>query len=556
MGPIRRWGPDESRRGLLLTYLAVQLGLVVAGAVIPGAVGEVLDLVVAALGAIVLTAGVSHWRPRHWRSWWPLVAAVWVTLAGAMLIATQFGLRDHLDLTAKGELSPVLLTAGLSRLLLAYGVLRLAHVGGRGGSVDAVDASLATLGVFLLGWAFALDPVWASRSALVAALSFLAGSVLVIAGTFKLLLTVGVRRPAAALVVVGAFALALSGLAIVAVSAAGTLNSGVLNDVLWPLFPAAFGAIGLLADPAVRPARAPRTAGDLTRSRVLFFAVLALIPPVAMTVEFIRHDGGPRAPVLSFIVPAVASVGFLLLLVWRIGLIARVAHDRADLLRARTGELTEAIHAQQVLEERLRHRATHDSLTGLLNRSGLTEAYDQLVHHAHGPWAILLVDLDGFKEVNDTMGHLAGDACLIKVAQRLQRITPPAACLVRLGGDEFAILMPDARTARSLAGAVLRAVAEPPVDGAKPELSASIGLAIVTSTQGHPTLSGVIRDADQALYAAKAAGKNRFRIRRATSRPDGAGTRPAGTAEPISPVIGSTPSPRPEPTRNRRAPAV
>ncbi|MGC1210097.1 MAG: GGDEF domain-containing protein, partial [Micromonospora sp.] len=144
------------------------------------------------------------------------------------------------------------------------------------------------------------------------------------------------------------------------------------------------------------------------------------------------------------------------------------------------------------------HRATlRDPLTGLANRAGLADAWAQLV--ALRPW-VVVVDLDGFKPVNDTHGHAAGDLVLTAVAERLRRVHGVAA---RLGGDEFAALLLDpnpAAAARQLAAAIAAPVRLP--CGVAVSVTASIGLAPASPTG----LAAALADADAAMYRAKTTG--------------------------------------------------
>ncbi len=168
--------------------------------------------------------------------------------------------------------------------------------------------------------------------------------------------------------------------------------------------------------------------------------------------------------------------------------------------------------------ERLRQQAETDPLTGLANRAVFQAGYREVVSDSlnHGfASALVLIDLDGFKELNDTFGHLAGDACLCEVAQRLQRAFYNAGLVGRLGGDEFAIILRaptnPARIARVLQQTV--AMLSRPLfwNGLRIEVSVSIGAALVSRPHRRRIVE-LFAEADKALYDAKAAGRNRVHL--------------------------------------------
>jgi diguanylate cyclase (GGDEF)-like protein len=161
----------------------------------------------------------------------------------------------------------------------------------------------------------------------------------------------------------------------------------------------------------------------------------------------------------------------------------------------------------------LRHAATHDPLTGLDNRASFLEALEKAgaEHAADQTMTLLYLDLDGFKPVNDALGHAAGDSALVEVAYRLMARRPPGARLARLGGDEFAIMLPDASGAEAAALAD-RLVTDlsVPIDMASGavQIGVSIGIA-----QGAPAeLTRLLEHADGAMYDAKAAGRGTWRM--------------------------------------------
>ena len=158
------------------------------------------------------------------------------------------------------------------------------------------------------------------------------------------------------------------------------------------------------------------------------------------------------------------------------------------------------------LEEQLRHLADHDALTGLLNRRGIDRALTQHVARGrrYGPeGALLVLDLDGFKSVNDTLGHAAGDELISTCATALRNRLRETDILARLGGDEFAILLPAEGEAEAIvvAQAVVSIIRE--VTG----VTASVG---VTPFGDEPSTTSAMDRADMAMYAAKQAGRDRY----------------------------------------------
>lgn len=170
--------------------------------------------------------------------------------------------------------------------------------------------------------------------------------------------------------------------------------------------------------------------------------------------------------------------------------------------------------AARTRERELAYRATHDSLTGLVNRDGLGTAIDALLAEAgEARLALLFIDLDHFKDVNDSQGHEAGDELLRGCAARLRAVAPPGATVARLGGDEFVLLLPDAdvETAEAVAAAALHDLARPlRIGDTACSMAASAGVALCPE-HGH-TRQELLRCADIALYTAKASGRGQHAV--------------------------------------------
>ena len=162
---------------------------------------------------------------------------------------------------------------------------------------------------------------------------------------------------------------------------------------------------------------------------------------------------------------------------------------------------TRDVHDEHELQNQLVHEAYHDGLTQLASRALFRERVAEVV--AEPGVTILFIDLDGFKEVNDSLGHAAGDQLLVQVAARVSAVVPGDDMVARFGGDEFAVLV-TAGDAEALAVRIVAAVGESfRIDGRELHVGASIGLAVARDADG---MEALLRNADLAMYKAKAAG--------------------------------------------------
>ncbi len=168
-------------------------------------------------------------------------------------------------------------------------------------------------------------------------------------------------------------------------------------------------------------------------------------------------------------------------------------------------------------EAQLLHRALHDPLTGLPNRALFLDRLTHAVAHRADPHtytAVMLIDLDRFKVINDALGHESGDEVLVAVADRLRSCSRAATTIARFGGDEFTVLceqLDSPREAITIARRLLDCVARPiPLGSGEVSMSMSIGITIVNTEVDHP--GSLLRDADAAMYRAKEQGRNRIEI--------------------------------------------
>jgi diguanylate cyclase (GGDEF)-like protein/PAS domain S-box-containing protein len=196
-----------------------------------------------------------------------------------------------------------------------------------------------------------------------------------------------------------------------------------------------------------------------------------------------------------------------------LGLAAELSDEEMSFARAVGNTLGTAL-ARRRSEERMRHEAVHDPLTGLANRTLLRDRLEVALarsqreeEHATG---VLFVDLDNFKQVNDAYGHAAGDVVLVELGRRLRAAVRPADTVARLGGDEFVVVCEevDAATAMALGERLRAAIADPLiVRDVEHRLTASIGVAL-----GRTDPDALIGDADAAVYQAKARGRGRVEL--------------------------------------------
>jgi diguanylate cyclase (GGDEF)-like protein len=210
-------------------------------------------------------------------------------------------------------------------------------------------------------------------------------------------------------------------------------------------------------------------------------------------------------------VPLRGGAGILGVLVVtdRLGDVRSYSEDDVRLLETVAGHASVALQNGSLMDQ-LRHDATHDALTGLPNRAALQRqlaaALDEVAAGRSAGTAVMILDLDGFKDVNDTLGHQQGDQLLVEVGARLRSVVGAAGVVARLGGDEFAVLLPGTRDqdrAVRVGRRLLRALEQPvALDGLEIEVGGSLGLAMAPEHASEA--AGLLKRADMAMYDAKA----------------------------------------------------
>ncbi len=186
--------------------------------------------------------------------------------------------------------------------------------------------------------------------------------------------------------------------------------------------------------------------------------------------------------------------------------------------KRREDELESVREQLQLANMKLEHDTLHDMLTGLPNRKLFAEhvwtAISRLERHPGQRYAVLFLDFDDFKRVNDTFGHGVGDELLVAIAERLKHVVRPSDIVARLAGDEFTVLLSDVQSERDAAQAaerIAQAFAEP-LELSDETLRVTVSIGIVVSEPRYRQPEAILRDADAAMYRAKAAGKARYAV--------------------------------------------
>jgi diguanylate cyclase (GGDEF)-like protein len=192
--------------------------------------------------------------------------------------------------------------------------------------------------------------------------------------------------------------------------------------------------------------------------------------------------------------------------------------DRAGKIVGTFG-ISRDITARKQAEEQLARRAFYDPLTELPNRALFLDRLQHMFHRARRAlgnplFAVLYLDLDRFKSINDSLGHQAGDELLVGIARRLERCLRPGDTLARLGGDEFTVLLDDITCEADATGVAERIHEElaAPIDVRGYEMFTSVSVGIALSSAGYEHPDEMLRDADTAMYRAKAAGRARHQV--------------------------------------------
>ena len=442
-----------------------------------------------AVGAIV--AGVVINRPERPQPWLLLAAGQLMFVVGDVLW-TALELMGEEPFPSIADVAYLL---GYPLLVVAFLMSIRFRVRG-GDAAGLLDGAILASACALVGWVVLVRPVIDSVDdplSLVVSAAYPLADLVVLGVAIGLLSTPGARTPSFVMLIASIVTLFVADTVYASQVTAGTYVDGGELDTLYLVSYVTMAMAALHRSMREVVAPHPVAVAWLGRTRLTLLAFAMLTGPALVLVVDVKWDSD--VPLV-----AIGSALLSLLVLWRlISVVRALARDNA---------------ARVKLEGELSYRAAHDPLTGLPNRRRFIERLDGLMGRAaRRPLAVLFVDLDDFKTVNDSLGHPAGDAMLVAVADRLQHLLRADDLAARLGGDEFGIILDgsDGHAAEHVADRLLAALDEPiEVEGRAILPRASIG--IVDGSAPGATAAQLLSDADIAMYQAKRAGKGRARL--------------------------------------------
>jgi diguanylate cyclase len=481
---VRRSG--ASRRVVFLAALAALSGGYLTS---PAGAGGIALFGTAVVGLLASMIGPLVHRPANLRPW------LWWTAAGALFLiglVIRFGLVALPGPLGDADLWTFAGYAGTALCLI--GLLRRTHTGPD--PALWLDTGAITVGSALVGWVMNIAPqLRAPQVQLGAAVVntlYPVMDAILLALTVQLAFRRGSRAPALQAGLASLTTLLIGDLSYTFIWAA---HPGAVNPYVNVLYLIAYACMGMMAThPSMRELSDVdvRYTPGTSRSR-LVVVFLGMITPASIPIMLPTYgplDGAVRAVIMGIF----GTLVFLRLL--------------------------GTIKALQRAEAEAQHRATHDGLTGLPNRLALTETLDahlaQVRTGSPARWVnVLFLDCDHFKQINDSLGHAAGDEVIVQFAHRLRTMTRTVDHLARVGGDEF-VLRADTDTPEQVTALADRILAmfDEPLEisgGRRALLKPSIGISQVRGS-APASAQDLIRDADLALYEAKGAGRATYTV--------------------------------------------
>ncbi len=489
--PLRSTASGRDRATLI--FLSFGGLAILAGLMLP----QAEPIVILALGlatTIAVIASVCLRRPSHVWPWVCLIVAFILFLANG---AAKGVFQPLGNLTATRSLVPDMIALP-AYAMLAVGLVGFSTTRARGRARNSIilDGVIAALALASLALAFVVEPLLAQDQVpmvvKIVLTAYPSMSIFLVVVTLRIVFNGEVTRVPAFWLCVGAMSFLLLGDGIYMLAEIHVLDLPTqLLDLPYAI--AFVGAAATAVHPSMRELTEPAPETQLTSSTGRAALVAgALIVTAALSVQN-RLFAGPDRLVLSILFFALTGVVVL--------------------------RIVQALRGAAQSEARLVHQADHDDLTGLPNRRMMERYLSRMLRRVSldgAQVALLFLDLDRFKLVNDTLGHGRGDHLLVEVAKRLQAHVRPNDLVTRIGGDEFMILLDHVRgtsEAMDLANRLRLSLKEPFVlNGIEFYTSASVGLALAAGNDPKVTAETLVRDADTAMYQAKEAGRDEVAV--------------------------------------------
>ncbi len=476
---------------------------------LPGVLPKDVAYQIIGLGStIAIVVGVRLNRPTRPRPWLLLAAAnLFFVFGDAVALIYDF-LGREAPFPSWGD---ALYLSGYPFLVAS--VLGIVHAAGRSGSREnRADAAIVSVGGLALTWHLLMGSYAHDRSlSAFGRIVTMAYPVMDLGVLFILInsLVFGrARRTSEKLIAAGMLAMVVADFVYDIQILHGTYEVGAPVDAGWLICYVLLGAAAL--HPSMATVQPPEPERLHRRRWMPVVAAAGFVSPVILLLAGLLHQA------VDVRVLASTSILLFALVVLRVSwLFTRLASQTRQ-VQEHADSLQVALATQRALEADLRHQAFHDSLTGLANRELLRDRVEHALassRRSSGTVALIFCDLDGFKTINDSLGHQRGDELLIAASKRLLSVVRAGDTVARLGGDEFAILMDDIEDpalATVLAERVVSVLAEPIELGGKAiSISVSAGITYADGGQSHELL---LSEADSAMYAAKSTGRNCFRV--------------------------------------------
>jgi diguanylate cyclase len=515
-------GPDAAGRSFslralfaLLTapafmYLMACVVAIAAYFVSSAIVQTVIYQALGAGSAVGVFVGVVRFRPEH-KAPWLFIAAGLLALTVADLIYNLYDWVFHIAAPFPSW-ADVSYLAGYVLIPLGLTLLVRTRHGGFSRS-SLIDGCIVGVGVGVLFWVFFMAPSLrgsdASLISQLVAVAYPIGDVIMLVAAARLALSGGIKSVSFMFLLTGMVAWIAADIAYTQLAVLGTYYGGHPSDAGWLIGYTCFAISGLHPSMSRLSARA----GEHQYPRRLTIALLTtttLLAPVAYAAD-VTWFGGTQ----DYVIVASSALLFVLVIT-RIGGLLNTLDGTVHHLRTQSRALQTSLAEGERLTKELHHRALHDPLTGLANRSLFFDRVEQALKRARrrgGPIVVMLLDLDNFKIVNDSLGHFAGDVLLCEIAARLEGSLRAPDTVARLGGDEFTVLLEDVAdpdVAEQVARRVIQELSKPiELESTQVTVGASIGYVFcdVADMGAGTDPERLLRNADTSMYVAKDRGK-------------------------------------------------